>query len=162
MTGVVLGLHVNPEGGVPKHPVNTLSVHREGCVGDKQNDRKHHGGPLKAVSILEQHVLEFLQTEGHPISPGSTGENVLIGGTKPGDLMVGTLLELGEVKLCITSDAPPCKTIKASFTMGDFNRLNHRKTEGQTRWYARVMREGSITVGDGVEVINEGGPIGNP
>ena len=80
MTGVVLGLHVNPEGGVPKHPVQTLSVHKEGCAGDKQNDRKHHGGPEKAVSILEAHVLEALQRQGHPIMPGSTGENVLLGG----------------------------------------------------------------------------------
>ena len=86
MTGVVLGLHVNPEGGVPKHPVQTLSVHKEGCAGDKQNDRKHHGGPEKAVSILEAHVLEALQRQGHPIMPGSTGENVLLGGTQPGDL----------------------------------------------------------------------------
>ena len=39
MTGVVLGLHVNPEGGVPKHPVPTLFVQREGCAGDQQNDR---------------------------------------------------------------------------------------------------------------------------
>ena len=161
MKGVVLGLHVNPDGGVPKHPVDTLSVHREGCVGDKQNDRKHHGGVLKAVSILEQHVMEGLQSEGHPIVPGSTGENVLIGGTSRGDLMIGSLLELGDVLLSITSDAPPCKTIKASFTTGDFNRLSHRKNAGQTRWYARVLREGRISVGDDVAIFNEDGPIEN-
>lgn len=161
MTGVVLGLHVNPNGGVPKHHVDTLTVHQEGCVGDKQNDRKHHGGPLKAVSILEQHVLEHLQSEGHPISPGSTGENVLLGGTGAGELRIGSQLEFGEVRLCITSDAPPCKTIQASFQKGNFNHLSHRKIQGQTRWYARVLREGTITVGDEVLILNEDGPIGN-
>ena len=161
MTGVVLGLHVNPHGGVPKHHVDSLTVHQEGCVGDKQNDRKHHGGPLKAVSILEQHVLEHLQSEGHPISPGSTGENVLLGGTSAGEIRIGSHLELGGVRLCITSDAPPCKTIRASFQKGDFNQLSHRKIHGQTRWYARVLREGSITVGDEVLILNEDEPIGN-
>ena len=162
MTGVVLGLHVNPEGGVPKHPVQTLSVHTEGCAGDKQNDRKHHGGPEKAVSILEAHVLESLQRRGHPITPGSTGENVLLGGTEPGDLRVGTVLVLGEVRLSITGDAPPCKTIRASFEAGDFNQLNHRKRAGQTRWYARVLQEGAVNVGDAVVVFSGDEQAGNP
>ena len=51
MHGVVIGLHVNPKGGVPKHPVPKLEVRRNGCVGDKQNDRKHHGGAQKLSLI---------------------------------------------------------------------------------------------------------------
>lgn len=161
MEGVVLGLHVNPNGGVPKLPVQTLIIRKEGCVGDKQNDRKHHGGPEKAVSILESHVLEHLQSHDHPISPGSTGENMLVGGTRPGDLKIGTHLTLGDVQLCITSDAPPCKTIRLSFREGDFNQLSHRKIIGQTRWYARVLQEGSVKVGDVVGVFNEGERVGS-
>ena len=76
MTGTVRGLHVNPEGGVPKHPVQQLIVGYEGCQGDKQNDRKHHGGPQRAVCLMETWVLKRLQDEGHH-HPGSTGENML-------------------------------------------------------------------------------------
>ena len=47
MHGVVLGLHVNPNGGVPKHPVETLDVRPDGHVGDRQNDR---------VITVDQHV----------------------------------------------------------------------------------------------------------
>ena len=40
MAGVVVGLHVNPNGGVPKHAVQSIEIRPEGCVGDKQNDQK--------------------------------------------------------------------------------------------------------------------------
>ena len=162
MHGVVIGLHVNPEGGVPKHPVPTLEVERNGCVGDKQNDRKHHGGPQKAVCLLEQHVLEHLKRMGHPIAPGTTGENILVDGTAPGQFIVGARLSIGEVELTITGDAPPCKTIRASFAEGTFNELSHRKTPGQTRWYAKVDQTGTVRMGDALVFLSEAEPTGSP
>ena len=92
MSAHVLGLHVNPDGGVPKHPVSTLGVTKVGCLGDKQNDRKHHGGPQKAVCLMLESVMEILQQSGHPIGPGTTGENVLIGGLQPDDIEIGSSL----------------------------------------------------------------------
>ncbi len=162
MAGIVRGLHVNPEGGVPKHPVETLKVHKTGCVGDKQNDTKHHGGPNRAVCLMEVRVMERLQASGHPIAPGTTGENVLVEGLDEGLLQPGVQLQAGEVRLTITADAPPCKTIRASFQNGHFKALSHQKTEGQTRWYASVQQTGSIRLGDAVRIINEGVQVGNP
>ena len=58
MTGKVVGLHTS-NGGVPKLPTEMLVVTRDGCLGDKQNDRKHHGGMDKAVCILSLiHISE--------------------------------------------------------------------------------------------------------
>ena len=51
MAGIVRGLHVNPEGGVAKHPVQALEVHTHGRVGEKQNDTRQHGGPTSAVCL---------------------------------------------------------------------------------------------------------------
>ena len=162
MTGVVLGLHVNPNGGVPKHPVDSLEIHREGCVGDKQNDLKHHGGPRRAVCLLERRVMERLNAEGHPIQPGSTGENILVDNLPEESMAVGAILAVGEVVLTITGDAVPCKTIRASFTGGTFNELSHKRCAGQTRWYASVIKPGTVHVGDEVRLVNGDGPTGNP
>ena len=161
MQGVVRGLHVNPNGGVPKHPVDQLVVHASGCEGDKQNDRKHHGGPRKAVCLLECWVLDRLQSAGHPIQPGTTGENVLIDGTQPGDITVGVRVHIGGVVLTITGDAPPCKTIRESFLAAAFRDLSHKRHAGQTRWYASVDQPGTIRLGDDVRVINEGERVGS-
>jgi MOSC domain-containing protein YiiM len=162
MKGVVVGLHVNPNGGVPKHAVDSIDVHSEGCVGDKQNDRKHHGGPLRAVCLMEQRVLQHLQSAGHPIHPGSTGENILFDGLDEGSISVGSTLAVGNVVLTITGDAPPCKTIKASFTDGSFKQLSHKQINGQTRWYASVVEQGTVHLGDDVRLLSEDVPIGNP
>ncbi|MAV78102.1 MAG: sulfurase [Euryarchaeota archaeon] len=161
MDGVVIGLHVNPNGGVPKHPVESIVVHSEGCVGDKQNDRKHHGGPLRAVCLLERRVMEILQSAGHPIHPGSTGENILLDGLGEGSMTIGSTLAVGRVVLLITGDAPPCKTIQASFTDGSFKQLSHKQTLGQTRWYASVIQQGTVHLGDKVRLLSEDEPAGN-
>ena len=59
-------------------------------------------------------------------------------------------LEIGEVLLEITSSTFPCKKIAASFSDGDFTRVSQKVNPGWSRFYARVLREGVVTVGDRV------------
>ena len=153
MSAKVTGLHIS-SGGVPKVPVNTLSVTLDGCQGDDQDDKKHHGGKNKAICLFQQEILESLSSNGHPISPGSTGENILIEGIDIGSIEVGTCLKIGEIEIVVTQDAPPCKTIRNSFINGEFNKISHRKNPNFTRWYASVNVTGTITIGDLVELIN--------
>ena len=148
--GCVVGLHVNPKGGVPKFPVDELFVTTTGCEGDRQNDRKHHGGPHRAVCLMAYELMEELAHEGHPISPGSTGENLLIKGIQAESLLPGTVLKVGAAVLEITEHAKPCRKISASFTNGAFQRLSHKKRAGHTRWYAKVVSEGRMSIGDQV------------
>ena len=162
MSGFVVGLHANPDGGVPKHPVPSLTVEANGCVGDRQRNLRYHGGPSRAVCLMTTSVLTALQAQGHPIGPGTTGENVLIDLPAAMSLDVGVSLELGSVVLRITGDAPPCKTIRSSFEHGSFLALSHQKNAGMTRWYAEVLAAGTIRVGDAVRVINEDEQVGSP
>tara|TARA_B100000767_G_C19778675_1_gene544540 strand:- start:2247 stop:2708 length:462 start_codon:yes stop_codon:yes gene_type:complete len=153
MSAKVTGLHIS-SGGVPKVPVNTLSVTLDGCQGDDQDDKKHHGGKNKAICLFQQEILESLSYNGNPISPGSTGENILIEGIEIGSIEVGTCLKIGEIEIVVTQDAPPCKTIRNSFTNGEFNKISHRKNPNFTRWYASVKSTGNVNIGDTVELIN--------
>ena len=75
-----------------------------------------------------------LQKEGHPISPGSTGENLLISGCK---LSIGEKISVGDVELEIVSAASPCYKIADSFIDGNFNRFSDKINPGDTRWYCR-------------------------
>lgn len=152
MAGSVEGLFVAPLGGVPKGLVDSLQVKVNGCVGDRQNDLKHHGGPTRAVCLMSTDVLERLQKQGHPIDQGTTGENLLIRGIAWDQLDVGTILRTEHVRLRITGDAPPCKTIKASFLQGNFMALSHKKKAQQTRWYAEVLQEGVMHRGESIEI----------
>ena len=78
LTGSVLGIFATEEGGVPKPSVDSIDVRLNGVYGERIRDTKHHGGPKRAVCILSNQTLQFLQQDGHPISGGSTGENLLI------------------------------------------------------------------------------------
>jgi MOSC domain-containing protein YiiM len=157
----ILGLFVNPNGGVPKHPVETLVVTNTGCIGDRQNDLKHHGGPTRAVCLLLDSVLTRLISEGHPIGPGSTGENILIQGLEPSSFSTGVILDFGTVTLQITGPAPPCKTIKASFLNEGFTALSHKLDSSQTRWYASVLKAGKVETGQSVSIFNESEQVGS-
>ena len=161
MQGVVVGLHVNPEGGVPKHPVEHLQVQTNGCVGDKQNDLRYHGGPTRAVCLMEQRIMTLLQEQGHPIGPGTTGENLLVDGLAPESLEPGVVLQVGTLMLRITADAPPCKTIRASFSNHEFKALSHKQTKGVTRWYAEVLEEATVNLGDPVSILSGDVPVGS-
>jgi len=153
MSARVIGLFTS-QGGVPKLPVDSLIVKKTGCLGDKQNDLKYHGGTNKAVCILQNCIIEDLQNKGHPIVPGSTGENILLDGYEVGEIYSGSIIKFSELEIEITQDAPPCKTISKSFTDGKFNLISHKKFPNYTRWYGKVIREGSLTVEEKFEVIN--------
>lgn len=141
-------------GGVPKLAVREAVLAPEGLEGDRQRDRRYHGGPDRALCLYAlERVLE-LQAEGHPIFPGSTGENVTLVGLDWSRLAPGVRLALGDEALVeITSYTTPCKVIAASFLGGDFKRISQKLRPGHSRLYARVLRPGRLGVGDRVRVL---------
>jgi MOSC domain-containing protein YiiM len=143
--GVVVGVHVNPEGGVPKHAVGLALVTTEGVAGDRQRDLRHHGGPDRAVCLFALERIAALAAEGHPIAPGTTGENLTIAGLDWDRLGPGDRLAVGDdVVLEITGPAAPCNTIAGSFLGGEFKRISAKLHPGWSRLYARVLREGVV------------------
>lgn len=144
-------INVAPFGGVPKHPAASVVVLQTGIVGDAQKDLKHHGGPDRAVSLYSIELIAALQKAGHPIYPGSTGENLTLIGCDWSRMQSGVRLKIGSVvELEITRPATPCQTIAASFTNGAFKTISHKIAPELTRYYARVLVEGTINTGDEV------------
>jgi MOSC domain-containing protein YiiM len=152
LTGRIASVNVSA-GGVPKRRVTDAKVSRSGLEKDAQDDIEHHGGSERAVCLYSLERIRSLQTEGHPIDAGSAGENVTIEGIDWDLIVPGARLRLGnEVLLEIASFTNPCKTIKASFIDGEFIRIAQKLHPGWSRVYARVLSEGSIRVGDPVEL----------
>ena len=127
-----------------------------GLAGDWQTDREHHGGPDRAVSLYSLELIEALRAEGHPIAPGSAGENLTISGLSWAGLRPGTRLEVGEVRLEIASYAAPCNNINASFSDARSVRISQKVHPGWSRLYARVLGEGTLRVGDAVRLSQPG------
>lgn len=137
------------QGGVPKRPVPASDVDANGLVLDRQAHPKFHGGPDRAVSLLGLDVIERLRVAGHPIEPGSTGENVTVAGVDWAAVAIGTRFVFeGGVVLEAHSFARPCGTIRASFAGGEIRLLDARAHPGQARIYARVIETGRLAEGE--------------
>ena len=147
----VHSININENGGVPKHRVNQAYIGKLRVEGDKQNDLKHHGGENRAVCLYSMDLIAELKKEGHPIFP-STGENITTQGQDWNKLKQGVILEIGQAEMELTHPSPPCKTIAKSFKEGRFIRISEKEHPGWSRWYAKVLREGLVSLNDLVHI----------
>jgi MOSC domain-containing protein YiiM len=142
------------DGGVPKLPVEEAQLTPTGLVGDRHRRLNIHGGPQRALCLYSLEVIQALQAEGHPIYPGSVGENVTVAGLDWSELEPGRRLSLGdEVVIEFTSYVKPCRQIRGSFSDGKFKRVSQEQHAGESRLYARVIRTGRLAVGQQVRVL---------
>lgn len=140
-------------GGVPKVEVAEVWVTEEGLAGDEQADRLDHGRPWQALCLWSAEVIQALVAEGHPISPGSCGENLLLAGVDWTEVRPGVQLQLGDdVVVEVSGPANPCRTIAGSFIGGRFERISHARHPGWSRLYAWVRTEGVVRLDDRVVV----------
>jgi MOSC domain-containing protein YiiM len=140
-------------GGVPKTAVLEAHVTSEGIAGDVQRDLRYHGGPERAVSLYSLDLIADLQREGHPIAPGTAGENLTIAGIDWSLVVPGRELQVGEVRLAVTRYASPCEKIRHSFKDEDFTRISQKVHPGWSRIYTRVVTVGTVRPGDAVRLL---------
>jgi MOSC domain-containing protein YiiM len=152
-SGIIYRINISP-GGVPKLPVEEARVTRLGIVGDGHDDKENHGGSLAALCLYSLEEIEGLQAEGHPIASGTAGENITLAGVDWSAMTPGARLSLGdEVVIELTDYATPCKTIRESFVDQEFVRISQKLHPGESRIYARILRDGVIRPGDAAQLL---------
>ena len=147
-TAVVSGLFLS-DGGVPKTAVDSVEIGYRGVLGDRQASRAHHGRPWQALCLWSSDVVADFAKSGHPIRPGSAGENVSIRGLDWSQARPGVRLQVGTVRATLTAYAIPCHHNARWFTDGDYEHMSHERSD-HSRLYARVDSPGRISVGDSV------------
>ncbi len=153
MSAEVHSINVS-SGGVPKSKVESADIMKKGVEGDFNRFRDGRGGNTdRAVCIFSLELIQRLKDEGHPIEIGSTGENLTIRGVEWESLSEGTHLEIGDVVLELSEPCAPCSKIGESFIGRRFDRVDHDQEYGWSRWLARVLREGRVTIGDSVNIV---------
>lgn len=140
-------------GGVPKRSVEAARVTTLGVEGDRQADVTAHGGPHRAVSLLGIEAIRRVAAEGHPIAPGTTGENLTTEGFDVSALPLGTRLAIGdELVVELSAATNPCRTIRHSFEGERYGRLGSATHPDDSRMYARVVHEGTVRPGDPIAI----------
>ncbi|HUP83658.1 MAG TPA: GNAT family N-acetyltransferase [Candidatus Limnocylindria bacterium] len=146
-------------GGVPKRAVERAWVNRLGLEGDAHRENTVHGGPHRAVCLFGIEVIERLQSEGHPVEPGSVGENLTTSGIEWSLLPIGTRARVGDqLELEVSSSTTPCATQVRNFSDGNFNRIRIELHPSDSRMYARVITEGEVHAGDPITILPDVNP----
>jgi MOSC domain-containing protein YiiM len=133
--------------GIFKHAVaGGVMIDAEGLVGDAICNRKHHGGVDQAVYLEGSASLDWWASQfGHPVEPGTFGENLVIEGLDNRDVAVGDRFMTGEVILEATSCRIPCATFAAR--MNDPKFVKRYTRAARAGIYCRVISNGIVEAG---------------
>ncbi|WAH42615.1 MOSC domain-containing protein [Alicyclobacillus fastidiosus] len=138
-----------------KRPVATpVIVARSGVDGDAQADRKHHGGPDKAVLMYaNKHYGAWTQEFVHlDLGPGGFGENLTVEGMTEESVCVGDVYRIGHLVVEVSQPRIPCWKISERWREATLT--DRVRATGWTGWYVRVREPGVISAHDGIELID--------
>lgn len=151
---------------IDKAPIDApVAVNFMGLTTDEQADRRHHGGPLKAVHQLATATYEKINAEfGLKVRVGTLGENLTteaVNGLPEMDestVCIGDIFQYGQdkgiagnggdsVQLRIVQPRRPC--YKINDQIGQFTKVPNIAAwvskQGIAGWYFEVVRDGMIS-----------------
>lgn len=140
--------------GIYKFPVEgPVRVEGVNLVGDDQADRRVHGGVHKAVYAYASEDYEWWSAKlGRTLPPGMFGDNLTTEGIDVGGAVVGQHWRVGDLVLEVSEPRVPC--YKLGIRMEDSGFPAVFSGADRPGSYLRIVAEGSLAVGDSVEIAN--------
>ncbi len=142
---------------IDKHAVlQPLRLDVRGLAGDEQADRRHHGGPEKALHHYAARHYAFWRRECRMVpesrfAPGAFGENLSTVVLTEDEVCVGDTFRLGGALVQVSQARQPCWKLNLRFGLADMAR--RVQASGRTGWYYRVLEPGDVAPGDPLEFI---------
>ncbi|MGO4209697.1 MOSC domain-containing protein [Terriglobus sp. YAF25] len=87
-----------------------------------------------------------------PLAPGAFGENITSEGFSEAELCIGDVIQIGSTLLQVLQPRSPCYKLQIKFQRPDMVALFVR--QGFPGWYASVVQEGTLAVGDAITVVS--------
>lgn len=148
-------LRTDPTGRAYTSAIGKTAVERtvflgtENVAGDKQANRKYHGGPDKAVCVYSsEHYPSWRAEFEKPDEPfGSFGENLTTAGMTEDIVCIGDVYRFPSgAMIQVCQPRVPCVNVRRYWGAA---KLPARMEEtGFTGFYCRVLTTGDITPGD--------------
>ena len=143
---------------IDKAPIKApVAVNFMGLTTDEQADRRHHGGPLKAVHQLPTATYDKINAEFHlKVRVRTLGENLTTEAVNDlpemteSTVCIGDILQYGDgddsVQLRLVQPRRPC--YKINDQIGQFTKVPNIASwvtkQGIAGWYFQVVRDGMI------------------
>ena len=145
-SGTIEAISISKQRGTKKQNINCAELRVDcGIVGDAHAGKWH-----RQLSLLASESIDKMLDKGAEVGPGDFAENITTKGLNLGSLIIGSRLKLGgEVEVRITQFGKECHSRCEIFKqVGDCV----MPREGI---FAEVIKDGSIRVGDAIEVLND-------
>ncbi len=145
------------ETSIDKRPTaDRLAVTKLNMVGDAQADLAVHGGIDKAVYAYDRAHYAFWQGQlpnRLGWANGLFGENLTTDGLPDETVRIGDVFRVGTVRLRAVQPRLPCFKLNARFD--DRHMVKRFSNAVRCGIYFRVLEEGHVQAGDGIEQIEQ-------
>lgn len=149
-----VGTRFGGPSAIDKRPVDgRIAVGELGLAGDRQVNRKHHGGPDKAVYAYAREDLDWWEVElERELPAGLFGENLTTAGAAVSDAVIGEVWRVGGdgLRLQVTMPRTPCATFQRR--MGEPRWVKRFSEVARLGAYLRVLTPGTVASGDALVV----------
>lgn len=145
-----LGPDATPS-AIRKRPLTErIRLSQLGLQGDDQADRKHHGGPDKALHHYPaEHYAAWrreIPERAESFEPGGFGENLSTLGLTEATICLGDIFRLGSALIQVSQGRRPCRKLQLRFSLDDM--AARVQASGRTGWYYRVLQAGAVSCED--------------
>jgi len=140
--------------GIFKRPVKgRVRLRRLNLDGDRQVDRKAHGGIHKAVCVYStenyDHWRRVLGRDDLEVP--QFGENFTVAGMEEDAVFVGDVFRVGSATVEVTQPRVPCHRL--GIKMGDPRFPKLFLESCRVGFYLRVLEEGDVGAGDDIQLV---------
>ena len=145
MNEKILAICISEKKGTKKHPVPSAFLEKDyGIIGDAHAGKWH-----RQISLLAKESVDTMRSKMPELAPGDFAENILTEGLKLKALPIGAVLSVGEATLEITQIGKECHSDC------EIRRLTGKCVMPTDGVFARVIKSGTISVGDPIEIKEE-------
>lgn len=147
--------------GIFKNPKSTpVQVRIQGCEGDERAWEGHAGLDNALMHYDSKHYplwRERIPGRAHLFEAGAFGENIVSKNISEENICIGDVLRIGsDVVLQVSKPRQPCYKLNHRFELKDMSSRSQKL--GWTGWYYRVLKEGLISSGDAIFLVERKHP----
>ncbi|MDW0110578.1 MOSC domain-containing protein [Sporosarcina aquimarina] len=128
--------------GICKQTITEAYLSVDGFQQDDVADKKHHGGPDRAVCLYPaEHYPLWNEEFGCTLPPAAFGENLTVSGLTESEVCIGDIYKVGDALIQLTQGRIPCNTIDQRL---GHPVMKHMIETGFTGYLCRVLQEGNV------------------
>lgn len=132
--------------GICKETTQVAFLSVDGFKGDDVADKKHHGGPDRAVCMYpHEHYAQWNDEFECVLPPAAFGENITASGMTEAEICIGDIFTLGDAIIQVTQGRIPCNTIDQRL---GYPMMKNMIQTGFTGYLCRVLKEGMVRSDD--------------